>query len=123
MSIAADIPVAQVIRNYRKILERVRRESPQTQIFVISVLPVNQRVTKGLAHGNATIRVLNVRLRDLAGQFESVTFLDVFDALTDASGDLRKDLTTDGLHLNLDGYLVLGRLLESHVVDRTRQER
>jgi hypothetical protein len=34
-----------------------------------------------------------------------------------------KDLTTDGLHLNLDGYLVLGHLLEGHVVDQTRQER
>jgi hypothetical protein len=29
----------------------------------------------------------------------------------------------DRLHLNLDGYLGLGRLLESHVVDRIRQER
>lgn len=121
--LAADIPVAQVVRNYRKILERVRQESPRTRVYVISVLPVNQRVTHGPVHDNATIRELNSRLRDLTGQFEDVAFLDVFDALTDASGDLRKDLTTDGLHLNLDGYLVLGRLLEVHVVDRTRQER
>jgi lysophospholipase L1-like esterase len=121
--LAADVPVAQVVRNYRKILERVRGESPQSQVFVISVLPVNPRLTNKRAHVNATIRELNRQLRDLAGQFESVAFLDVFDALTDGSGDLRKDLTTDGLHLNLDGYLVLGRLLEGHVVDRIRQER
>ena len=121
--LADDVPVAQVVRNYRKLLERIRRESPQTQVFVISVLPVNQRVTHGPVHDNATIRELNVRLRDLAGKFESVIFLDVFDALTDASGNLRKDLTTDGLHLNLDGYLILGRLLEGYVIDRTRQER
>jgi lysophospholipase L1-like esterase len=50
-------------------------------------------------------------------------FLDVFDALTDAHGDLRDDLTTDGLHLSIDGYLVLGRLLEGHVIDRTGQTR
>ena len=121
--LAADIPVAQVVRNYRRILEQVRRESPQSRVFVISVLPVNPRLTKGPFHINATIRELNRELRDLAGQFEGVAFLDVFDALTDTSGDLRKDLTTDGLHLNLDGYLVLGRLLEGHVVDRIRQER
>src|SRR5262249_22056738 len=94
--LAADVPVAQVVRNYRKILERVRRESPQTQVFVISVLPVNQRLAGGPVHDNATIRVLNGQLRDLAGQFERVAFLDVFDALTDAGGDLRKELTTDG---------------------------
>jgi lysophospholipase L1-like esterase len=121
--LAADIPVAQVVRNYRKILERVRRESPQSQVFVISVLPVNPQLGKRIAHANATIRELNLQLRNLAGQFESVVFLDVFDALTDANGDLRKDLTSDGLHLNLDGYLVLGHLLEGHVVDRIEQGR
>jgi lysophospholipase L1-like esterase len=121
--LAADVPVAQVVRNYRELLERVRRESPQTRVYVISVLPVNPRFAKGPVHVNATIRELNRQLRDLVGQFASVTFLDVFDALTDASGDLRKDLTTDGLHLNLDGYLVLGRLLEGYVVDRTGRER
>jgi lysophospholipase L1-like esterase len=121
--LAADIPVAQIVRNYRKIVERVRRESPQTRVFIISVLPVNPRFIKGPVQVNATIRELNRQLQDLAGQFENVAFLDVFNALTDASGDLRKDLTTDGLHLNLDGYLVLGHLLEGHVVDRIRQER
>jgi lysophospholipase L1-like esterase len=120
--LAADIPVAQVVRNYRKILEQIRRESPRTRVFVISVLPVNQHLAQGPVHDNATIHELNHRLRDLAGQFERVTFLDVFDALTDANGDLRKDLTTDGLHLNIDGYLILGRVLERHVIDRTGQE-
>jgi lysophospholipase L1-like esterase len=122
--LAADIPVAQVIRNYRKILEQIRRESPQTDVFVISVLPVNQQLARGgPVHDNATIQELNHRLQDLAGQFERVAFLDAFDPLTDAHGDLREELTTDGLHLNIDGYLILGRLLEGHVVDRVSQAR
>jgi lysophospholipase L1-like esterase len=121
--LAAEIPVAQIVRNYRKILERIRRESPQTHVFVISVLPVNQQLAHGPAHDNRAIHELNHRLRDLAGQFERVAFVDVFDALTDANGDLRKDLTTDGLHLNIDGYLILGRLLEGHVIDRIDQAR
>jgi lysophospholipase L1-like esterase len=122
--LAADIPVAQVVRNYRKILEQIRRDSPQTRVFVISVLPVNQQLARGgPVHDNATIRELNQQLRDLAGGFERVAFLDVFDALTDAHGNLRDDLTTDGLHLNIDGYLILGRLLEGHVTDRIGQAR
>jgi lysophospholipase L1-like esterase len=120
--LAADIPVAQIVRNYRAILGRIRRESPEAQVFVISVLPVNQRFAQGPVHDNASIRLLNHQLHDLVGQFEGVAFLDVFDALTDASGDLRKDLTIDGLHLNIDGYLVLGRLLADHVIDRAQRE-
>lgn len=121
--LADDIPVAQVIRNYRKILERTRAESPQTQVFIISVLPVNQHFAHGPVHDNATIRRLNRGLRDLAEQFPGVKFLDVFDALTDNHGDLRKDLTRDGLHLNIDGYMILGKLFESQVVDQGGQER
>jgi lysophospholipase L1-like esterase len=123
--LAADIPVAQVVRNYRKILERVRHESPQTQVFIISVPPVNQRLPAGPVpvHSNATIRALNDRLRALTGEFPGTTFLDVFDALADSHGDLRKELTVDGLHLNLDGYLVLGRLLERYVTDQAPQVR
>jgi lysophospholipase L1-like esterase len=120
--LAADIPVAQIIRNYRKILERVHQESPHTRVFVISVLPVNQRLPGGPVQNNSTIRALNRQLRELAGEFETVKFLDVFDAMTDANGDLRKDFTTDGMHLSLDGYLVLGRLLEGHVIDRIREQ-
>jgi lysophospholipase L1-like esterase len=121
--LAAEVPVAQVVRNYRTILERIHRESPQTQVFVISVLPVNQRIANGPVHDNAAIHELNDRLRDLAGQLERVVFVDVFAALTDVNGNLRKDLTTDGLHLNIDGYLILSRLLEGHVIDRGSETR
>jgi lysophospholipase L1-like esterase len=115
--LSAEIPVAQIVRNYRKILERIQSESPRTQVFVISVLPVNHRFPRGPSQDNAAIRDLNQRLRDLAGGFKKTTFLDVFDALTDGNGDLRSDLTSDGLHLNDDGYLVLGRLLKDHAVE------
>jgi lysophospholipase L1-like esterase len=118
--LAVDLPVAQVVRNYREILGRIRAESPQTRVFVLSVLPVNRHLPQKPTQQNATIRDLNRRLRDLVGEFEGVTFVDVFDALADARGDLRNDLTTDGIHLNIDGYLILGRLLNEHVVDEVK---
>jgi len=121
--LAADIPVAVIVGNYRKILERIHKESPRTQVFIISVLPVNQRLPKGPFQDNATIRELNGQLGGLARQFEGVAYLDVFDALTDTRGDLREDLTTDGLHLNIDGYLILARLLEGQVVEDVPQDR
>jgi lysophospholipase L1-like esterase len=120
--LAADLPTPQVVRNYRKILERIRRDSPETRIYVLSVTPVNQKIPGGPVHDNDTIRDLNRRLRELAGEFEGVTYIDAFDALTDANGDLRLDLTTDGVHLNLDAYLILGRLLENRVRDESRRE-
>jgi lysophospholipase L1-like esterase len=115
--LASDTPIAQVARNYRKILDRIRRESPQTRVYSIGVLPVNQKVPGGPVHDNRAIQDLNRQLRELAKEFENVRFIDATRALTDERGDLRRDLTDDGLHLNIDAYLILGKLLEPYVVE------
>jgi len=114
--LAADIPVAQVVRNYRKILERIRNDSPRTKTYLIGVLPVNQHFAHGPMYDNGTIRNLNDRLRQLAGEFGNVAYIDASPALSDQQGDLRKELSNDGLHLSLEGYLVLGKVLEPYVV-------
>lgn len=114
--LAADIPVAQIVRNYHKILQRIRKDSPRTKIYLISVLPVNQHFAKGPVHDNGMIRDLNGRLKQLARATGNVEYIDATAALSDQQGDLRKDLSKDGLHLSLDGYLVLGKLLEPYVV-------
>ncbi|MGA9383006.1 MAG: GDSL-type esterase/lipase family protein, partial [Phormidium sp.] len=51
------------------------------------------------------IQQLNRELAVLA-QEEEVKFLDLYPLFTNAQGHLRADLSTDGLHLNRQGYLV-----------------
>jgi lysophospholipase L1-like esterase len=114
--LAAEIPVAQVVRNYRKILERIRADSPTTRIYALSLLPVNQGYSQGkVIQDNPTIREANRLLRELVSEFPGAEFVDVHDALADADGNLRKDLTYDGLHLTLDAYLILGERLKDKV--------
>ena len=115
--LSADVPVAQVIRNLRKVLDRLRAESPKTEVYVISILPVNQTFPKGPVHDNATIRDTNRQLKDLVKDFNHVTFVDASSALSDAEGNLRKELSVDGLHLNIEGYLVLGTVLKPYAQD------
>ena len=114
-SLAQDIPLNQIMREYRTILERIGSQSPATQVYVIGVLPVNQHFTKGPIQDNTTIREMNRRLRQLVATFARFEYLDVSDALVDDEGNLRKELTYDGLHLNLDAYLILGERLEKKV--------
>jgi len=114
--LAADIPVAQIVRDYRKILERIRHDSPQTKLYLIGVLPVNQHFANGPVQDNGTVRDLNNRLMQLAGEIGNVEYIDASVVLSDEHGDLRKEYSTDGLHLSLDGYLNLGEFLEPYVV-------
>jgi lysophospholipase L1-like esterase len=116
--LAADVSVDQLIRNYRKLLDKFRSESPATEVLVISILPVNRKLPNGPVpvQNNRTIREANRRLRELVMEFPGMVFIDAFDSLTDADGDLRTDLTSDGLHLNLDGYFVLYEIVRPYVV-------
>lgn len=90
----------EVLDNHRAILRRLHQEHPQAQIILQSILP-----TRLAAIPNSRIRYLNEQLEAIAKQ-ESATYLDLYSRFIDESGNLRADLTTDGLHLNPRGYEV-----------------
>ena len=113
-----DISIDQIIRNYREILRRIRGDSPATRIYALGILPVNRSLAAPgeMTYDNPEIRETNRRLRALVAEFPGVEFVDLSDALADPDGDLRKELTYDGIHLTLDAYLILGERLKPSVL-------
>ncbi len=109
--LAAKVPDAQVERNYRAILARVAAESPATEVVVLGVPPVNRAMPDAPNHGNDRIFSLNRRIRAVVAEFAPYRYVDLAPSLADSSGNLRADLTDDGLHLNLDGYLAVREAL------------
>ncbi len=84
--------------NSRQIVRRLRQEHPQAQVILQSLLP-----TRLAAIPNSRIRQLNEQLAEIAQQ-EGARYLDIYTYFTDEGGNLRRELTTDGLHLNPRGY-------------------
>jgi lysophospholipase L1-like esterase len=84
---------------------------PQAQIVLQSILPhagdraTGQNKDRLKAISNDHIRELNQELKAIAEE-SGVHFLDLHPLFTDAQGNLRPELTTDGLHLSPQGYLV-----------------
>lgn len=97
--------------NQRLIVRRLRRVHPQAQIVVQSILPhQGENATwegrdRLKAIPNSRIQEINRNLEALARE-ERVRYLDVHPLFTDEQGNLRSELTTDGLHLSRQGYLV-----------------
>ncbi|MEA5573330.1 SGNH/GDSL hydrolase family protein [Calothrix sp. UHCC 0171] len=89
-----------ILRNHRKIIRRLREEHPLTQIIVQSILP-----TRLPTISNNRIRKINQKLATIS-QEEGANYLNIHNWFTDFQGNLRPDLTTDGLHLSLNGYEV-----------------
>jgi lysophospholipase L1-like esterase len=98
-----------VITNYQKLIDELKAQHPKAEIVMQSLLPHGgDRVTvddreQVLKVSNERIVQINRKLKDLAVQRE-VKFLDLHPVFVDAEGLLRSDLSTDGLHLNNQGY-------------------
>ncbi len=101
----------EILSHHRLILTYLRRVHPQTQIVLQSILPhgsekssTNQR-DRLLPIPNERIRQLNEQLK-LMAQEKGAYFLDLYPLFSDPEGNLRSELSTDGLHLSQQGYLV-----------------
>ena len=100
-----------ILANQTEIIRYLKRTHPDTEIVVQSILPhgSEQASWEGrdrlLAISNERIRAINQQLAQIARE-EEVRYLDLFPLFADAEGNLQSKLSTDGLHLNSQGYLV-----------------
>lgn len=95
---------------YEEIIDNIIESTPNTSIYIQSVLPTDNR----LYQSNDSIIALNEKLEALAVQ-KSAKYLNLFDGFLDADGNLDMELSYDGLHLNGEGYLMWKRLIEKEV--------
>lgn len=102
---------ATVLANSREIMRDLRWVHPGAQVVVQSILPHSGKNASWegrdrlLEVSNRRIRQLNRELEAIAAE-EGVYFLDLHPLFTDKQGNLRPELSTDGLHLNERGYWV-----------------
>lgn len=87
-----------ILQNHRQIVRKLRQTHPKSIIFLQSILP-----TRLSAISNTRIRHLNDQLSLIARQ-EGVYYLNLYDWFADFQGNLRLELTTDGLHLSAEAY-------------------
>jgi lysophospholipase L1-like esterase len=106
-----------ILDNQLQIIRYLKKVHPQTQIVVQSILPHGgeettwERREKLLAISNSRIRSLNQQLQAIA-QKEGVKYLNLHPLFANEQGNLRFELSTDGLHLNSQGYLVWSSALQ-----------
>lgn len=92
-----------LLASYRQILQKTHDNCPGTAVIVQSIFPRDRMYYKRIV-------VLNAELKKLAAEF-GYTYLDLFPLLVDERGQLRRELTNDGLHLLAAGYAIWQREL------------
>lgn len=102
-----------ILNTYKIILKSFQDKTSKTEVFVQSILPLNNQKHPNNGTNNKIIE-LNAQLRILTQEF-SFHYIDLFSAFLDENNQLDARYTIDGIHLNGQGYLVWKGLIEKDV--------
>lgn len=99
-----------IVPNIRCILETFKRESPETELYVQSILPCNIST-----RANVPV-IFNPQIQRTCEELDA-TYIDIFGELTTLSGgtSMPSYMTDDGLHPNALGYCEWCRLIAPYV--------
>lgn len=106
--------VQEIAANYQQILLEVKTKSPNTKVFIQSILPVNN--SQAFWIDNRRVLELNLQLIRLAHEL-SFQYIDLILHLSDSHEQLDARYTSDGLHLNGHAYLVWKEAIKKYVFD------
>lgn len=98
-------PVDLVYLNYIKIVSEILKNSPNTKLYLLSVLPINEnKVTIERFKGKSkNIATFNQRVKEFANK-NSLTYVDLYNEFVNADSFMKEELTNDGIHLSDLGY-------------------
>ncbi len=102
-----NVPAAMIIANYHKIIKRIQQESPKTQIYLSSLLPINDAklIESFKLVKNTDLTNINSELKQLNATYKNVTFVDLYPIIADEKSQLRAEMTPDGIHLEVAAYI------------------
>ena len=107
-------PASYIANNYERIAAKVKAVSPHTTLYFQSVLPVTEPVLASIYAKitNSRIRALNDSLKLVAAKY-NCPYIDLHPVFVDDNGQLKRELTTDGLHLKQFAYILWADYLKT----------
>lgn len=107
-----------VLHDYIDLINLVRETSPETKLYVQSLLPVNETFSNEKLSGMTnTIASFNVQLRHYCERHH-VGYINIFKRFVRyGTNEMRRELTSDGLHLTPFGYKVWAFELKKYLLD------
>lgn len=106
-----------IAANYEQLVKEIRQATPETQLYVQSVMPINNdfKRYKNLIGRENVIPQLNSLLEDIARDNNAI-FIDLWPALVGKDGKkMDRAFTNDGLHLTGAGYQAWASVLAPYV--------
>ncbi len=105
--VSHDLTADSIATAIENLVTHIQIKSPGTKIYLQSLLPINNSFGRyrRLDGKEQTIRDINALIEPMA-QRHGITWVNLNPHFCDADGNLRRELTNDGLHLLAPGYLI-----------------
>ncbi|GHV69061.1 lysophospholipase [Spirochaetia bacterium] len=122
--IGFNVPEGVFLENYDNILHQIKEKLPDTVVYVMAYYPINTVDNFGEEEAehdqfyeyrsNELLIVANAKVEQLAKK-NGYQFINVNANLSDANGNLRKELTFDGAHMLLNGYEIVLKNMKKYL--------
>ncbi len=110
----------QTIDNIEYIVKQIKKNSPNTKIYIESIYPITKdekelgNKSSAGTRDNSKIKEINKGIKEIA-ESENITYIDMYKELINDDDELKANYTEDGLHLNDDGYQVVTNILANYL--------
>ena len=118
VNVTAKFSADTIVMSMEKAINAIREVSPETEIILQSVIPVNSSYEKYADFKDAGKKLTktNKALNKLAKKYK-VTWVDLTPVLADKNGELKAEYTNDGFHLMGKGYVAWSNELKKALAE------
>ena len=107
----------EVANNIIKIAEETKKHWQKSEIYIVSIYPVNNNYGEAKGRHISEIKSINSKLEAYCIDKDNITYIDVFDEFKNDEEMLDTDYTNDGLHPNGLGYAKLTEILMKYIYE------
>ena len=105
----------EVFQNIVKIAEGIKENRSKSEIYIISIYPVNNNLPGANDRHISEIKAINEKLKKYCATTDGVEYIDAFHQLIDENEMLDIAYTNDGLHPNGLGYAKITEILMKYI--------
>ena len=101
------------IENIKLIINKIKSHDNSIEIIVESIYPINNTKNSKIKKDVVGTRN-NEKIKEICKE-KNITYVNVYDELTDKNGNLKLEYTVEGLHISDEGYKKITNVLSKYV--------
>lgn len=106
------------MKNIKKIVNGIRENRKNTKLYIESIFPVNSTISEKTVAKRTNEAIIETNdMIKLYCEENNITYIDMYNELTDEDGNFDEKYTYDGLHPNTLGYAKITRVLMPYIIE------